>query len=289
MQRFKIGLAQISPRLGNRESNLARHLEWIEQAKTEGVDLLIFPELGLSGYYLKDLTADCAARPQPDDPLLGPLLAASAAGPDLVVSYPEEDPRYTYHISASYLSQGRVLHTHRKVYLPTYALFDDARFFGPGETLRAFDTPYGRLAILICEDAWHVSLAYLAWLDGADLFVVASAAPGRGVSGHQGSLGSQQAWHDLLRVYANFFTIYVAYCNRVGVEDGVTFAGGSTLFGPTGRPIGQSPLLEEHLLVAEIDPASLRRARRRSPLLRDEKIDLTRRELERIYHQRLVL
>jgi len=177
--KLNLALAQINTRLGDTEANLAKHLEFIREARAREVDLLIFPELSLTGYVLQDLATAVAHRPTSDDPVFRPLLAASQ-DIDLVVGFVNEDRRHRFYIAAAYLSKGQVLHVHHKVYLPTYGLFDEGRFFAWGDGVQAFDTRFGRLGILICEDFWHASPPYLLWLDGAEMLLFTSASPGRG-------------------------------------------------------------------------------------------------------------
>ncbi len=278
--KLTIGLAQISPRLGDLQANLDKHLSYAEQAAGQGVELLIFPELGLTGYMLQDLVHDVARPASPDDPLFAPLLQASRRL-DLVVSFAERDVRGRLYTSGAYLSQGRFVHLHRKVYLPTYGMFDEARDFDLGEDVRAFDTRFGRAGLLICEDFWHSSPPYLLWLDGADLLLFQSASPGRGLD-QQGKLSSSRFVELVNQAYASLFGCFVAHANRVGFEDGVNFWGGSTVFGPDGDLIVQAPYFEEALAVTTVDLSALRRARARLPLLRDERPELTERELSRI-------
>ncbi len=280
---FQVGLAQIAPRLGDVRANLDSHLEWIARAQEQKVDLLVFPELGLTGYYIKDLVPSLAARPVPGDPIFGPLLQASREL-DLVVGFVEQDERYRYYIASAYLSGGQTLYVHRKVYLPTYRLFDDARFFAAGRDFRAFDTRFGRMGLVICEDAWHVSAPYLLWQDGADFIVDIAASPGYGLaSALPGQLASEQTVDSFLRTYAELMTTFVIYVNRVGLEDGISFWGGSVAMSPDGTRLCAAPLLDESLVVAEIDVDALRRSRLRLPTLRDERPELVRRELARIH------
>jgi NAD+ synthase (glutamine-hydrolysing) len=127
------------------------------------------------------------------------------------------------------------------------------------------------VALTICRDAWQVSMAYLSVMDGADLILTISAAPGWSSTPSEPRLSRALGWDDLIRHTASVFTVYYAYCNRVGVEDGVSFSGGSIV---------------EVLVTATMDARALDRQRQRSPFLRDEKLDLVRRELDRIARER---
>ena len=278
--KFKLALVQFAPRLGDLDANLARILDLIDQARAQHADLVIFPELALTGYYLKDLVTNVAVRPDAGDPHWAPLLAASRQV-DLIVGFVEQDARQLYYIAAAYLSGGRVVHVHRKVYLPTYRLFDDARFFARGNALRAFDTRFGRMGLMICEDAWHASTPYVLWMDGADFLIDIAASPGYGVPA-QADLASAESVNSFLRADAELFTDYFVYCNRVGVEDGISFWGGSGVFDPEGKVTAMGPQFEEAVTVAEIDTDALRRARLKLPTLRDEAGDLVLAELTRI-------
>lgn len=284
IMKLSIALAQINTQLGNVPINLEKHLSLIKEARAAGTDLLVFPELSLTGYVLQDLVPTVARRPKPDDPTFQPLLDASREI-DLVVGFVDEDERHRFYIASAYLSQGDILHVHRKVYLPTYGLFDEGRFFAWGDAVQAFDTRFGRLGLLICEDFWHASPPYLLWLDGADLFLFSSASPGRGLNSEP-QLESARWVEHINQAYASLFTIFVAHANRVGFEDGLNFWGGSTIFDPNGDLVAQGPYHEESLTFSEIDLNQLHRTRTRLPLLRDERTSLVRRELERIINSR---
>ena len=281
MAHFRIALAQIGPRLGDIAFNLHTHLAWIEHAAAQQADLVVFPELSLSGYYLRDLVPQAAIHADASDPVFAQLLEASRRI-DVALGFVCEDERHRFTIAAAYLSAGALVHLHHKVYLPTYRLFDDARYFGPGTQLRAFDTRLGRMGFLICEDAWHLSSGVVLWQDGADIFLHIASNPGYGVRADLSTLGNNGDLQLINRAYAEMLTVYVVHVNRVGVEDGITFFGGSSVTGPDGLIIASAPLLEEALLGAEIDRPALRRARATLPLLRDEKPDLVLRELQRI-------
>ncbi len=282
--KFTIALAQINTRLGDVQANLEKHINLVEQARAGGADLLVFPELSLTGYVLQDLATTVSHHPSPDDPVFKHLFQLSK-DLDLVVGFVDEDNRHRFFISSAYLSAGELLHIHHKVYLPTYGLFDEGRFFAWGDQIRAFDTRFGRVGILICEDFWHASPPYLLWLDGADVFLFTSASPGRGLN-LEPQLGSARWVEHINRAYASLFTTFVAHANRVGYEDGLNFWGGSTLFDPDGELLACGPYHEEALTLAEIDLNQLHRTRTRLPLLRDERTALVERELDRILRER---
>lgn len=281
--KLTLALAQIETRLGDVNANLEKHLALIKEAEQSGVDLLVFPELSLTGYVLQDLTSTVACRPTQDDPVFRHLLQASR-NLDLVVGFVDEDQRHRFFISSAYLSGSVVLHVHHKVYLPTYGLFDEGRFFAWGDSVQAFDTRFGRAGILICEDFWHASPPYLLWLDGADLMIFTSASPGRGLT-NDPLLESARWVERINRAYASLFTSFVAHANRVGYEDGLNFWGGSTVFDPDGELLVKGPYQKEALTLASIDLGQLHRTRARLPLLRDERTALVSRELGRILSQ----
>lgn len=278
--KFQIALAQMNTRLGNVQANLEKHLTLAREARQRGADLLVFPELSLTGYVLQDLVSSVALKPTAQDPIFRHLLQASQEL-DLVIGFVDEDSRHRFYIAGAYLSAGEVVHIHHKVYLPTYGLFDEGRFFAWGDEIRAFDTRFGRMGLLICEDFWHASPPHLLWLDGADLLLFTSASPGRGLNSDS-QLESARWVEHINQAYASLFTTFVAHSNRVGYEDGLNFWGGATLFDPNGELLAQGPYFVETLTQVEIDLNQLHRTRARLPLLRDERTALTLRELNRI-------
>jgi NAD+ synthase (glutamine-hydrolysing) len=279
-----IGLAQIAPKIGDLNHNLALHLAQIDLAAQHGVDVLVFPELSLTGYNLQDLVYEVALSPTEPNPYFPALCeAAKAKNIDLMVGFVDRDARARYFIAAAYIdgAEGAVRHIHHKVYLPTYNMFDEGRYFAWGDAVRAFDTRFGRVGMLICEDFWHASPPYLLWLDRADVLLFQSASPGRGISSAD-RLGSAH-WVQLVnQAYGSMFTNYIVHCNRVGYEDGLNFWGGSTIVDPDGEIMIEGPQHEPAFLVQTIDLNQLRRTRSRLPLLRDERTGLTARELARI-------
>ena len=285
MKRLRVGLAQLAPRLGDVGHNVELHRSWLADARAKEVDLLVFPELGLTGYLLQELNGEVAMHR--DDPRLSEL-AAMTNGMSAVVGFVEESDENVLYISAALLEDGALRHVYRKSYLPNYGLFDERRFFGSGDELRAVPSRLGlSLGISICEDFWHLATPYLLALDGAQLLVNISSSPGRDVAAVvESGLGTADAWRPLLHSYAMLTTCYVVYVNRVGVEEAVTFWGGSEVIDPSGQTVFRAPLHDEGLFVAEIDPAALRRERVALPLLRDERPDFVARNLERICRTR---
>jgi predicted amidohydrolase len=285
VQPLRIALAQLAPRLGALEENLDRHAGLIREAAAGGAGLVVFPELGLTGYLLQDLAGEVAMRL--DDPRLA-ALAAEAAGCSAVVSFVEESGDHRLFIAAALLEEGRVRHVHRKVHLPTYGLFDERRFFAPGDAIRAVPSRLGvGIGLAVCEDFWHLGTAQLLALDGAQLLVNVSSSPGRDLATtHAEGLGTAASWRSLLRTYAQLTTSVVVFCNRVGVDESISFWGGSEVIGPSGESIARAPLYDEALVYADVTLADVRRERIALPLLRDERPELLVRELERVVAER---
>lgn len=285
MPPLRIALAQIAPRLGLLDENLARHLELIAEARSKGARLVVFPELGLTGYQLQDLAADVAMRV--DDPRLG-RLAAAAPELSVVVSFVEESEDHRLFIAAALLENGGVRHVHRKLFLPTYGLFDERRFFAAGDALRATPSALGvPLGLAVCEDFWHLSVPQLLALDGGQVLVNVSSSPGRDLAAtNETGLGTATSWWTLMATYAQLTTSLVVFCNRVGVDESISFWGGSEVVDPTGRAIFRAPLFEEGLFVVDAPLADVRRERISLPVLRDERPELLVRELDRIVAER---
>lgn len=267
---MKIAIAQCAPALGAVQRNVALHRERIAQAKAAGAQLIVFPELSLTGYYLKDLAADVACSA--DDAVLAPIAEASR-DIDVSAGFVERSADAKLHIAQGYWSGGALRHVHRKVYLPTYGIFDDGRYFGPGDRFATFESAAGTAGIAICEDLWHLSVPYLYAVGGANVIFSPSASPGRGVA-EGGDLGTAASCRLMDQFYAQYLTVYVVFANRVGHEDGVGFWGGSEVVAPDGTVVARAAEFEEALLIADLDLALVARERARNPILRDERPDL---------------
>jgi len=285
MQTVRVALAQIAPALGQFDANLARHHGLIDEARSKDADLVVFPELGLTGYQLQDLAAEVSIRL--DDPRLADL-AAATKDLSVIVSFVEESADHRLFIAAALLEDGEIRHVHRKLFLPTYGLFDERRFFAHGDILRAVPSRLGvGMGIAICEDFWHLTVPQILALDGAQILVNVSSSPGRDLAAtNEVGLGTATSWRTLMRTYAQLTTTFVVFCNRVGVDESISFWGGSEIIGPTGAAILSAPLYDEGLFVAEIATADIRRERVALPLLRDERPEFQVRELARIVAER---
>src|SRR3954462_5245404 len=271
-----LALAQFQPRKGDYAGNLARVGALLAQAASlePRPQLVCFPESSMTGYFLEGGVREHAvtAGRLPAD-----LHPVYGDGPpiDACIGFYEVWRNKLYN-SAIYLSLGEttplVRHVHRKVFLPTYGLFDEERFVERGRDIRAFDTPWGRAAILVCEDAWHSLSGTIAALDGAQLIIVPSAPPARGAWPKTDEVpgpASVSRWERLIRDMADEHGVYIALANLVGSEAGKQFPGCALLAGPEGEVRARGPLWEEALVVATIDLADVTRARADMPLIAD--------------------
>jgi len=279
---MRAALVQCAPHLGSVAANLDLHLDFIARARRRKADLVVFPELSLTGYKLKDLVEEAALDPVSSAPFR--KLRAAARDLDLVVGFVEEkaSERGLFYNSAAYLRRGRLLHVHRKVFLPTFGMFEERRFFAEGRNVRAFDGPFGRTGLLICRDFLHLNSHYLLFADGAEISITPSAAPGRGVGSRDRGFASSRPWELMGETVSRLTSTFVLYCNRVGFEDGAAFAGGSFVFDPFGKLVARAAAFEPELLVVDLDLSLVRKARKAWPLRRDDKPEVTLAALERI-------
>lgn len=281
---FRVALAQLAPRLGEVDANLELAAGWLRRSSEAGAGLAVFPELALTGYLLSDLVPEVAIGA--DDVRLAEL-SREAPGMLVAIGFVEESPDHRYANSVALLRDGELMGLHRKVYLPTYGLFDEGRFTRPGDRIRTADVgePLGRIGLSVCEDFWHASLPMLQAQDGASLLVNLAAGPAR-APGSAAGLRAIAGWHRMQDTYALLGTVGIAFCNRVGNEEGLTFWGGSRLLGPDGAVLAEGPLYEEALVLGTLESDDLRMQRYQLPLLADERLELVRRELDRVIAER---
>lgn len=274
---MKLAIVQTKPRKGDVTANLAELGAIFAQLAAEPVpyDLIVLPEAALTGYFLEGgvyelafETGDLATRVAD----LWRAAPGSQRGPvDIALGF-FENAGGTYYNSALYLEVDalaqRVVHVHRKMFLPTYGVFDEERFLSRGRRLQAFDTRFGRAALLICEDAWHAIMPTLAAIKGARTLIVPSASPGRGLA-EGGELESVSHWRNVLRSYAVEHGMFVIYAGLAGFEGGKGMTGSSALIDPFGETLGRLPALGAQILSAEVDFSEIDVARARLPLLGD--------------------
>ena len=274
---FRIAIAQIKPRKADYAHNLERVADAMAQARTmeRPADVLVLPETALSGYFLEGGVRDVA---RPARLVFEDLRAAYAdrcpttGALDVVLGFYElHDGKYynssLYATLDAKAGQSALHHVHRKFFLPTYGVFDEKRFVARGRTIDAFDTRFGRAAVLICEDVWHSVAPTIAALRGAHVIYVLSASPGRGFGGR--NVGNLERWGFLLPGIATEHSVFVVYAGLVGFEGGKGFSGSSVIVDPFGAERVRAPGTEECMVVADIDLDDVAIARAGSPLLAD--------------------
>jgi len=276
---MKIGLAQVAPRLGDLSRNFDLHRQFIEKARRNKVDLIVFPELSLTGYSLMDMVQEVALKPAESS--FFRRLQALSREIDVVLGFVEEKGPGLFYNAAAYLSRGEIVHIHRKVFLPTYGMFEEGKFFAQGRNFRTFPSRHGKSGLMICRDFLSFGAGYLLFAGGAEMIIVISAAPGRGVS-EEGEFATSRMWELMGEALSLFSSAFVVYANRIGFEDGKAFAGGSFIFSPLGSLVARASAVDEEMLIADLDLAEVRAARKAWPFKRDDRPELLLQALSRI-------
>jgi len=271
----KLAIVQFKPRKGDLEANLATLGDVFAQlaAEEKPYDLIVLPEAALTGYFLEGAVYELAFASEALAQRLAGLWRERSANPvDLSLGFFENDAG-TYHNSAMYLQVApkheKIVHIHRKMFLPTYGVFDEERFLSRGRRLQAFDTRFGRMALLICEDMWHALMPTIAAIKGARALIVPSASPGRGIEGREGVLDSVRYWHELLHATAVEHGVFIFYAGLVGFEGGKGMTGSSRIVDPRGEVLAEAPTLGACIIRAEVDFGEVDLARASLPLLGD--------------------
>lgn len=274
--RLRVAAAQIDPTEADIEKNLAKHFEFIDQARAQDVDLLVFPELSLTGYQLKSKTPDLAITR--DDKRL--LSVAERAGPMTVVAgFVEEGFAAQFHNSAAALRDGEVQFIHRKLNLATYGNLEEAKYFARGRYVDVFQIePPWTAAIFICADSWNPGLIHLAALYGATLLIIPIASSHEAVGL---DFSNPEGWSTALSFYGMLYGMPIVMANHCGTRDGETYWGGSRVIDPHGKTLAIGGA-DEELVVADLDYATVRQARFQLPTVRDSNLDLIHREIERL-------
>jgi predicted amidohydrolase len=261
---MRIALAQLDSRVDDVDGNASRARDAVAKARADAADLIVFPELQLSG----SATAVHDASTTVEE------AAAVADGIAAVVGFDERDGERRYN-SAVYVEGGVPLHVHRKVYLVDYPPWNEDAYFSSGVSIRAFNTALARSAVLICNDAWQPFLPTLAVQDGAEMLLVPSASS-------TAMPNVEEYWCALTRFYARMLECYVVFVNRVGEEGEFEFWGGSHVVDPLGEVVAEAPRFEEALLVVDVDLERVAARRRELPLVGALRPELLRAELERL-------
>ncbi len=274
---LSVALAQIATCPGQFTHNLGRHLEMAERAIAAHADLVMFPELSLSGYLLAHGVAEQAFRP--DDERLAPLLAVSRRIA-VLVGLPLREPSGGISNAALLLEGGEVKGIHRKLYLPTYGMFDEGRYFIPGPSLAPLSCSLGTFGVLICEDAWHLSSGAILAQHGVDALLVIAGGPTELDLG--GEPAGVRRWQWIVGATAITAVTPVFFANRCGWEEGILFGGGSWAVDGHGRALAEpAPALAECLVLAPLSREAAAHARTFTPIAYAERFDLWRELLEK--------
>jgi predicted amidohydrolase len=263
---LRIALAQIDCTSGDLDANMQRAHETLAAARVGGADLVVFPELQLSGYAIAGAHGETA--------ITATEAAGVANGSAALIGFHERDGEHRYN-SAAYVENGAAVHVHRKLYLVDYPPFLENAPFEPGERMETFDTSLGRVAVLICNDAWQPFLASFAAQGGAELLLIPAASSTVVPE-------AEEYWRDMIRLYARLLQCYVVFVNRAGTEDGFTFWGGSQVVDPFGEIVAEAPRLDPALVFADIDLERVAARRHALPLVGAMRADLLQAELERV-------
>lgn len=271
--RLRAAIVQTKPLKGRYAENLRTLGEAFGQLAPDPPQLIVLPEAGLTGYFLEGAVYDLALPAARFARDLARVWreAGGTKAVDLVAGFFENDEG-TYYNSAIYVHVDRegvrIVHLHRKMFLPTYGVFDEERFLSRGRELGVFETSFGRMALLICEDACHAIVPTIAAIKGARILIVPSASPGRGIEG-EGELGSVAQWRELLRLAALEHGIYIIYAGLTGFEGGKGMTGSSCVIDPRGVLLVQAPPSEACIVRADLDLREIDLARASLPLLGD--------------------
>jgi predicted amidohydrolase len=303
---MKVCIYQTNPVLLDVKSNLEDTIEKIHAAKAKKANLVVFPELSLTGYFVRERFHEAALRM--DSPEIQ-RLAKATRGTAAVVGFIEESQAMNFYNSALVAVDGQILYAYRKLNLPNYGVFEERKFFSHGKSIPVFRHMGYCIAVFICNDMWHPSLPYLGVVQKADIFVTI-------FNSSQGSMGREfsniESWGIINKFYARVFGVYNVCANRVGEEAWeekrsvisvetrnmapgqmfnpslqereFRFWGGSEIINPMGQIMAKAKLYEVDEISAEISRDVLRKKRIMLPYLRNDDPYFTHRQLERILY-----
>lgn len=276
---MKIAIAQINSILGDLDKNIKIHIDYCKNSIDKKADVIVFPELSLTGYSLKELNYAIAFNPYTST-TLKPLLELSKKI-SIICGFAELSDEFGIYNSSLYLEDGIIKKIHRKIYPPTYGLFEEFRYFSKGKDVSSFETKHIKSGILICEDLWHLSLPYVLAMDNAKIIYTIAASPTR-LSTDTDSFKNYEINSEQHRSFARLLSVYLVFVNRVGFEDGINFWGGSEIIDPFGNVIVKANIFDEDLVFGEINIEEVKRARHQARHFLDEDLELTKRLLSNI-------
>jgi NAD+ synthase (glutamine-hydrolysing) len=265
--RMKVSLVQLSSQIGDVESNAKEHIEILDRLKKERTDVVAFPELSLTGYLLKDVAYEVPSR---CESALKAIASSTGRGRSyVVVGYVRKKRAGLIQNAAAVLNKGRLVGSVPKFYLPTYGLFEEMRYFTPGDPrrdLRVFRAGRVKFGVIICEDAWHAEPIEALARMGADVVFCIASSPARGIhhANPKGELPIEMQWKSLLSAHALMNNVFLVFVNRAGAEDEEYFWGGSMVASPSGEIIASAKKYENDLLTIDLDLSEVERTRRLS-------------------------
>lgn len=274
---LRVAVAQIDSALGDLRGNTNKHLEYIRRAADSGVEVLLFPELSLTGYSLGTRVPDVAL---PREHEIVKLIAQAAPNMTVLAGFVEEGPAAQFFNSMAALRDGRLVFIHRKLNIPTYGSLEEGKLFASGSYVETFPV-HGRWrgGIMICADLWNPALVHLAMVHGTTLLFAPLSSAEHAVSDE---FSNPKSWDTVLRFYAIMYAMPIMVANRVGEEHGARFWGQSRIIGPRGEVLAQADEGAECLIHASIDYEAVRRTRFQLPTVRDSNLDLVHREIARL-------
>lgn len=268
---FRVASVQFKPEMGRIAHNLDRIGEIVRQAVAdERADLVVFPETAVSGYYVQGGANENALTSDEVRYEIGKRIGDARV--DVLVGYYEKSDSQPFN-SAGYFefSSGasRTVGVYHKFFLPTYTVFDEDRYVARGTELGLFDTRFGRVGVLICEDAWHSLLGTLLAVHGAQMVCTVIASPGRGFQGPEPS--NVDRYERMVRAVSEEHGVFSVSSMLTGFEGGKGLVGGSVIYDPAGERLAKGDVMDEHMVVADIDFGMIEVARAKAPLLADLK------------------
>ncbi|MBV1789465.1 NAD+ synthetase [Marinobacterium sp. D7] len=272
--KLSVGAVQFNPVLLDLDGNLAKHADWIEKARQRAVELLLFPELSLTGYQLGRQAPEAAISR--NDRRLHEL-AQVAPEICVVVGFAEQASPGEYYNAVAYLQNGEVSAVYRKINLPTYGGLEEGKWFHAGEELVLSECKESwRACTLICADLWNPALVHCAMLRRPELLLAPVNSASAIVSE---AFSNETNWQINVSFYAMLYGVPVVMANRYGKEGDAWFWGGSRILGPRGEVLALAED-RECLISAELDLESIAAARFDHPAIRDADTPLIRRLLD---------